>query len=99
MSLPNALLDIQRKQKAWILGTDADEGKPYYETDLTGPLVLVIGSEEKGLSRLVRDRCDDFVKIPMVGKIDSLNAATAAAVIVFDRLRQRSRQGKKPGQN
>lgn len=99
MSLPNALLDIQRKQKAWIIGTDAKEGQTYFEADLTGPLVLVIGSEEKGLSRLVHDRCDAFVRIPMIGKIESLNAAAAAAVVLFERLRQRAAKGHRPSQN
>lgn len=87
-SLPNALLDIQRKQKAWIVGTDPREGRPYYETRLTGPLVLVVGSEERGLSSLVRERCDVFVQIPMKGKIESLNVSTAAGILLFDRLRQ-----------
>lgn len=94
-SLPNALLDIQRKQKAWILGLDAKEGEAHYDTRLTDALVLVIGSEERGLSPLVRERCDGFVKIPMKGKIDSLNAATAAAIVLFERLRQRAQKPKK----
>ncbi len=99
-SLPNALLDIQRKQRAWILGTDPDEGEAHWSSKLTGPLVLVIGGEERGLSKLVRDRCDGFVKIPMKGKVESLNAATAAAVILFERMRQismaRSGESKAP---
>jgi 23S rRNA (guanosine2251-2'-O)-methyltransferase len=89
-SLPNALLDIQRKQRAWIVGTDPSEGQVFYESKLTGPLVLVVGSEERGLSHLVRDRCDAFVRIPMFGKVDSLNAATATAVVLFERVRQRA---------
>lgn len=95
-SLPNALLDVQRKQKAWILGTDAREGQDHFQTKLTGPLVLVIGSEERGLSHLVRQRCDGFVRIPMKGKIDSLNAATATAVILFERLRQQAQGAERP---
>ena len=86
-SLPNALLDLKRKE-IWIGGTDPREGKSYWETKLTGPLVLVIGSEDKGLSVLVRERCDFFVKIPMRGKVDSLNAAAACAVLLMDRQRQ-----------
>jgi 23S rRNA (guanosine2251-2'-O)-methyltransferase len=86
-SLPNALLDLKRKD-LWIGGTDPREGKRYWDTKLTGPLVLVIGSEERGLSVLVRERCDFFVTIPMRGKVDSLNAAAAAAVLLMDRQRQ-----------
>jgi 23S rRNA (guanosine2251-2'-O)-methyltransferase len=97
-SLPNALLDIQRKQRAWIVGTDPDEGQPPWGTRLAGPLVLVIGSEERGVSPLVRERCDGFVRIPMRGKIESLNAATAAAVVLFERMRQQE-QGGAPGKN
>lgn len=86
-SLPNALLDLKRKE-IWIGGTDVDEGQPYYEARMTGPLVLVIGSEERGLSPLVRDRCDFFVRIPMKGKVQSLNAAAACAVLLMERVRQ-----------
>lgn len=86
-SLPNALLDLKRKQ-VWIGGTDPKEGKPYHETKLTGPLVLVIGSEDHGMSALVRDRCDFLVRIPMKGKVESLNASAACAVLLMDRLRQ-----------
>lgn len=86
-SLPNALLDLKRKE-VWIGGTDPHEGKPFYETKLTGPLVIVIGSEEKGVSVLVRERCDFFVRIPMKGKVDSLNANAATAVLLMERLRQ-----------
>jgi len=89
-SLPNVLLDVQRKQKAWIVGADSHEGVAHYDTRLTGPLLLIMGSEERGLSPLVRDRCDGFVKIPMKGKVDSLNVASATAVILFERLRQQT---------
>lgn len=96
-SLPNALLDIQRKQRAWILGMDAHEGVTYFDTRLVGPLVLIVGSEESGLSPLVRERCDAFLKVPMKGKLDSLNLSSAAAVVLFERLRQEAQgvPGKK----
>jgi 23S rRNA (guanosine2251-2'-O)-methyltransferase len=92
-SLPNALLDLQRKQ-VWIGGTDPKDGKLFYEAKLTGPLVLVIGSEDRGMSPLVRDRCDFLVRIPMKGKIDSLNASAAAAVLLMERIRQQSQESK-----
>ena len=55
-----------------------------WETDLTGPLALVIGSEGEGLGRLVRERCDFLVSIPLRGKVGSLNASTAAAVLMYE---------------
>lgn len=88
-SLPNALLDLKRKN-IWIGGADSKEGNAFWDTKLSGPLVLVIGSEEKGMSVLVRERCDFFVKIPMRGKVESLNAAAACAVLLMDRQRQLS---------
>jgi 23S rRNA (guanosine2251-2'-O)-methyltransferase len=88
-SLPNALLDLQRKE-VWIGGTDPKEGKVFHEAKLTGPLVLVIGSEERGMSQLVRERCDFLVRIPMKGKIESLNASAACAVLLMERLRQQA---------
>lgn len=88
-SLPNCLLDLKRKE-IWIGGTDSREGKAFYEAKLTGPLALVVGSEDRGLSALVRDRCDFFVRIPMKGKVTSLNAAAACAVVLMERLRQAS---------
>jgi 23S rRNA (guanosine2251-2'-O)-methyltransferase len=93
-SLPNALLDLQRKE-VWIGGTDPHEGKPFYESKLTGPMVLVIGSEERGMTQLVRDRCDFLVRIPMKGKIESLNASAACAVLLMERIRQQAAAGAK----
>lgn len=86
-SLPNALLDLHRKE-VWIGGTDPKGGKAFWDSKLTGPLTLVIGSEDKGMSVLVRERCDFFVTIPMQGKVDSLNAAAACAVLLMERRRQ-----------
>ncbi|HLE48027.1 MAG TPA: 23S rRNA (guanosine(2251)-2'-O)-methyltransferase RlmB [Candidatus Thermoplasmatota archaeon] len=86
-SLPNALLDLKRKE-VWIGGTDPREGKLYYEAKMDGPLVLVIGSEARGMSPLVRDRCDFLVRVPMKGKVESLNASAACAVLLMERLRQ-----------
>lgn len=95
-SLPNALLDLRRKN-VWIGGTDAREGTVYWEAKLGGPLVLVIGSEERGMSALVRERCDFLVRIPMRGKVASLNAAAACAVLLMERHRQTA-AGKPPAQ-
>lgn len=72
----------------WVVGADMD-GATYFETNLKGPLVLVIGAEGKGLGRLVKQKCDAIVSIPMVGGVASLNASNAAAVLMYDAVRQR----------
>ena len=72
----------------WIAAADMN-GKPYYENDLKGPLAIVIGNEGKGISRLVKEKCDFTVSIPMKGKINSLNASNAAAVLMYAVRRER----------
>ena len=61
-----------------------------WQTELTGPVCLVIGSEGEGLGRLVREKCDVLVSIPMHGRVSSLNASAAAAVLIYEVLRQRT---------
>ena len=73
-----------------IIGSDVDGSQIYYEADLTGAVVLVIGSEGKGMRRLTRENCDLLVNIPMIGKINSLNASAAGAVLLYEIFRQRS---------
>ena len=87
----NLVQTIQELKKAgvWIYGTAADGAKSLYETDLTGPAAIVIGSEGDGMSRLVAEQCDFLISIPMKGHIDSLNASAAAAVLLYEALRQR----------
>ena len=75
----------------WVAGTGADDGRPLFQCDLTGPLVLVIGSEGSGIRPLVRQRCDFQLSVPQEGPIGSLNASAAAAVILYEAYRQRSR--------
>ncbi len=76
-------LEVLKENGVWVAGLDADpEAKPLTEAELTGPLVIVVGAEGAGLSRLVRDRCDWLVEIPMVGKVESLNAAVAGSVVL-----------------
>lgn len=85
---------VMLKQKGcWIVGADGAADKSCFEVDLKGPLALVVGSEGRGLSRLVKERCDFLVKLPMAGKINSLNAATAASVIMYEIFRQRLSNG------
>ena len=78
-----------KSEGLWIIGADMDGETNFQDADLTGPAALVIGSEGEGLSRLVKAECDLLVKIPMQGRISSLNAGVAAALIMFEISRQR----------
>lgn len=81
----------QLKEKGvWVVGTDASGEKPYYENDLKGPFALVIGSEGEGIGRLVKEKCDFIVNIPMKGNVSSLNAAVAGAIVIYEVFRQRN---------
>ena len=73
----------------WVAGADMDGEKEYYEADLTGPLVLVVGSEGRGMSRLTKEACDFIVSMPMVGRINSLNASVAGSILMDESMRQR----------
>ena len=88
-NIPSVLEEL-RKRGVWIYGADARGESMMWQTDLTGPICLVIGSEGEGMSRLVRQRCDVLLGIPMRGHIDSLNASAAATVLIYEVLRQRS---------
>ena len=81
-------LDELKKEKFWIAACDMGD-KTYYEQNLTGKLAVVIGSEGFGVSKLVKEKCDFVVSIPMVGKINSLNASNAAAVLMYEVRKQR----------
>ena len=87
-NISSALQEL-KDRGLWVYGAAAEGGSPMWETDLTGPLALVIGSEGEGLGRLVRERCDFLVSIPLRGKVGSLNASTAAAVLMYEVLRQK----------
>ena len=86
-NLPAALQEL-KKRGVWIFGADA-AGAPLYEADLRGSAAIVIGSEGTGMGRLVRESCDFLTGIPMRGRIGSLNASAAAAVLLYEALRQR----------
>lgn len=83
-------LETMKRAGLWIFGTDSRGDRVYHEVDLTGPTVVVIGGEGRGLSRLVRERCDFLLRIPMFGRVNSLNASAAAAVVLFEARRQRT---------
>ena len=89
--VPNlpALLDDLKKQGVWVFGTAADGTTSLYDADLKGPAAIVIGSEGSGMGRLVSERCDFLVSIPMRGKLNSLNASAAAAILLYEAVRQR----------
>lgn len=84
-----ALLDTLKERGVWIFGAEADGTVDLYDADFAGPTALVIGSEGEGISRLVRQKCDFIVSIPMRGKVNSLNASNAAAVLLFEAVRRR----------
>ncbi|PKQ28403.1 MAG: 23S rRNA (guanosine(2251)-2'-O)-methyltransferase RlmB [Candidatus Anoxymicrobium japonicum] len=89
-SLP-AALERFKSAGLWVVGAHSGSGVPYYEFDMKTPLVLVLGSEGKGLGRLVRERCDELVSLPMRGRVSSLNVATAGAVLLYEAIRQRTK--------
>lgn len=88
-NLPAVLKEL-KERGLWVYGTAADGQSDLWHTDLTGPLALVIGSEGDGMGRLVREGCDFIVSLPMRGKLNSLNASAAAAIVMYEILRQRS---------
>lgn len=79
----------------WVAGLDRSAQKSIFETDLTDPLTLIVGAEEKGLRPLVKNACDFLISIPQVGPLDSLNAAIAGAVVMYEALRQRSQKKRR----
>lgn len=81
-----------KQQGLWICGTDMDTNTYYDEQDLTGPIAIVIGSEGFGMSRLVKENCDFLVKIPMKGKITSLNASVSAGIVIYEAVKQRRKK-------
>ncbi len=79
-----------KEKGMWIAGMAADADQSLFESDLTGPLAIVIGGEEKGIRPLVRKHCDFLIRIPQEGQIDSLNASVAGAVVMYEAYRQRT---------
>jgi 23S rRNA (guanosine2251-2'-O)-methyltransferase len=82
-------IDELKERGIWIAGTDASGKQDYRQFDGTLPLGLVIGSEGKGMGRLVRDKCDFLINLPMAGKVTSLNASVAAALLMYEVYRRR----------
>jgi 23S rRNA (guanosine2251-2'-O)-methyltransferase len=82
-------LDELKETGIWIIGTDMDGQKIYSEHDYRGAVAIVVGNEGKGIRRLVKEKCDFLVRIPMHGKIESLNASVAGALIMFEAAKSR----------
>jgi 23S rRNA (guanosine2251-2'-O)-methyltransferase len=85
-------IDAMKKRGLWIVGVDPDAEQMWTGYDYRIPVGLVLGGEHRGLRRLVREHCDILVRIPMMGKIASLNISVAAAVVLYEAVRQRSQQ-------
>ena len=81
-------VDKLKKEGIWIYALDMD-GESYDRVDLKGSVALVVGNEGKGISRLLKDNCDFTLRIPMKGKVGSLNASVAASILLYEVVRQR----------
>ena len=86
-------MDMLRKEQIWLVGAEGGGQRYWYEFDYTLPVGIVLGSEGKGLRPLIRNKCDDILTIPLLGRLTSLNVAAAAAVFLYEVVRQR--KGKK----
>lgn len=84
----NRTIEELQSRGVWVYGAEAD-GEDLYQTDLTGPVCIVVGGEGGGIPRLTREACDKLVRIPMFGKVNSLNASVAAGVVLYEAVRQR----------
>lgn len=85
----NETIKYLKENDVWIYGTDLETDKMYYDEDLTGNIAIVIGSEGFGMSKLVKENCDFLIKIPMKGKITSLNASVSAGIVMYEAVKQR----------
>lgn len=88
----NETIKNLKEQGLWICGTDMNTKVEHDKQDYTGPIAIIIGSEGFGMSRLVKENCDFLVKIPMKGKITSLNASVSAGIVIYEAVKQRNRK-------
>jgi 23S rRNA (guanosine2251-2'-O)-methyltransferase len=93
VNIARSLEDL-KQAGVWTIGLDASAKMAYYEWDLTLPTALVVGAEGHGLRRLVRERCDQVVSIPMLGHVGSLNVSVATAVVLYEAIRQRRNRSR-----
>ncbi|RLQ84773.1 23S rRNA (guanosine(2251)-2'-O)-methyltransferase RlmB [Planomicrobium sp. Y74] len=87
------IVDELKKRNVWIAGTDAKESVDYRKMDASLPLAVIIGSEGKGMSRILREKCDFLYQLPMVGHVTSLNASVAASLLMYEVYRKRNPTG------
>jgi len=80
---------LLKKEGLWICGTDINTDVLYYQQDFTGAIGIVIGNEGNGISQKVKKNCDFLVKIPMKGKVSSLNASVSAGIVIYEAVKQR----------
>ena len=85
----NETIEYLKNQGVWICGTDMDTSTEHWIQDYNMPIAIVIGSEGSGMSRLTKEKCDFIVKIPMSGKINSLNASVSAGIVIYEVIRSR----------
>jgi 23S rRNA (guanosine2251-2'-O)-methyltransferase len=90
-----SFLDQMKTKGMWIVGIDASGDKLWTSFDYTGPVALVFGGEHRGLRRLVREHCDVLVRLPMLGKVESLNISVTAGIVLYEVVRQRSALSRK----
>ncbi|MGD0098968.1 MAG: 23S rRNA (guanosine(2251)-2'-O)-methyltransferase RlmB [Acidobacteriota bacterium] len=83
------LIELMKKKGFWVVGLDAGSDQPIWETDLSAPTALVLGNEGSGLHRLVKQKCDFLVSLPIRGKVGSYNVSVAAGMALYEVLRQR----------
>lgn len=91
----NETIQELKDKGVWIVGTDGSADTLYYEQDLTGPIAIIVGSEGRGMNKLTMKNCDFLVKIPMMGKITSLNASVSGGIVLFEALKQRLQKKQK----
>lgn len=91
----NVTIDFLKEKGIWVYGADMNGSQYCYDADFRGAVALVIGSEGRGISKLTRDKCDMLVKIPMAGKISSLNASVAGGILMYEVLKQKLKGGLK----
>jgi len=89
-----ATIEMLQERGIWVAGADPAATRVIWDVPLDGPLAVVVGGEDKGISRLVREKCDMLVRLPMAGRVASLNASVAAALVLFEVLRQRNKSNK-----
>ena len=88
-NIANTIIEL-KKNEFWVIGLDMSGDKLYTEVDYKNPVAIVVGSEGKGIRRLVKDHCDYLVRIPLYGTIESLNASVAGALVMYEVVKQRS---------